>query len=125
MDNKEKNIKKQYNKTVDLIVKRTKDALGKDITLLAEGLGVNLEHIVRFTFIARICKDAREQKKISIKEISKSLNVPQYTIKNIEENKVPDISISALKHYVDLLGLNEVFEKWKKENLEVIKSFKP
>jgi ribosome-binding protein aMBF1 (putative translation factor) len=113
------------DKQVKTIVQKAREALGKDITLLADSLGINLEHVVRFSPLAKVCKTLREQKGISIKDVAGRLNAPQYAIKNIEEVKLPDVSVSVLRKYIDFLGMTEVFAKWEKENPAVLKSFKP
>jgi ribosome-binding protein aMBF1 (putative translation factor) len=116
--------KKQVDRQIRDIAEKAKKVLGRDITLLAHSLGVNLEHAVRFTPVAKTCKAIREQKKLSIKQAANKIKVPQHIIKEIEGTSVPNISVSALRKYVECLGIKESFETWEKDNVDVLMSFK-
>ena len=120
---KKKTLLEKVN--IDKIVHNTREALGKDMTLLADSVGLNLEHFIRFTPIAKTCEALRKHKRMTIHQVANKLKVPQYKIKDIEGTNVPDISVSVLRKYVEYLGLKESFETWETNNPEVLKNFKP
>jgi hypothetical protein len=55
--------KKQHRKSdIDVIVQKTREVLGNDIAQRADSMGINIDHLVRFTLFSKICKKVREQK---------------------------------------------------------------
>ena len=122
MTNQEK--KEKLKKDIKSIVKKTREVLGKDNSLPTNNEGLNLEHFIRFTPVAKTCQTVRKNRGIRSHRAANTLNVPQHTIKDIEETRISEISLSVLKIYVDYLGLTESFEIWEKDNADVIKNFK-
>ena len=78
--------------------------------------GRKTEDVVRFLGFSTLCKRTREERGLTIKDVSRELKVPQYRLKAIEEKMVEQILPDVLNQYVDFLGLQECFEKWAENN---------
>jgi len=53
------------------------------------------------------CRQAREKRDLTIREVAKTMAVPQYRMKDIEDNAVGRIEPAVLKRYLDFLGLGK------------------
>ena len=99
---------------VDKIVEampNLKEAFGKD--------DINAKDMVRFQMVSEMCRSEREKKRITFKQITLSLKVPQYRLKYIESSSVKNINTVILESYIDYLGLRKWFNLWKRYNLDV------
>lgn len=85
---------------------------------LMEKYPVDMEGTVRFMAVARKCEMAREELGLSIKELATTLKVNQHWVKAIEQGMVADIDGQLLHDYVQALGLERWFAKWRKANME-------
>ena len=93
------------------VMPNLKEALGK--------YDINPKHMIRFQVVSEMCRNEREKKELTFKQIALSLKVPQYRLKYIESSSVTNISADILENYIDYLGLRKWFNSWKKHNLDV------
>jgi len=103
----------------DLIVKLAKKGLGPDLASTINNCPLNMNHLIRFIFVADMCKARREDRGLSIKEISSELKIPQYRLKEIEKNSIDSIKPEILDRYIEYLDLEKDFQQWMKENRDV------
>jgi len=80
---------------------------------------INPKDIIRFQMVSEMCRNEREKKNLTFKQIALSLKVPQYRLKYIESSSVKNISADILENYIDYLELRKWFDSWKKHNLDV------
>ena len=75
--------------------------------------------MIRFRIVAEMCRNARERKELTFKQISLDLKIPQYRLKDVESSSVKNIIADILEKYIDYLGLRKWFNSWKKYNMDV------
>ena len=75
--------------------------------------------MIRFQLVSEMCRNEREKKGLTFKQISLDLKVPQYRLKDVESSSVKNIVADILENYIDYLGLRKWFNSWKKHNLDV------
>ena len=110
----------QFDKEqADVLVKTTMEMLGPGVGKELASSGLNVNHLIRFMYIGNLCKNTREERGLSFKEISSQLKIPQYRLKPIEDSYCGSIEVGVLEKYIEFLGLKENFEKWKVENMDV------
>jgi hypothetical protein len=117
-----KRFPKFNGRQADLIVERMRGMLGPDISDMLDSLNINPNHLVRFRYIADLCKSTREQKSLSLKEVSSRVKVPQYRLKAIEGSSISEIILDDLEEYIRFLDLEDTFSNWTKENQDVYAS---
>jgi ribosome-binding protein aMBF1 (putative translation factor) len=100
----------------DLISEAVRKFVGPQITDLFDDYGINVNHMIRFRYIAKLCQRTREEKSLSIKQASSKLKIPQYRLKAIERGGVKDIVPDHLERYIDFLEVRDEFNDWLKEN---------
>ena len=93
------------------VMPNLKEAIGK--------YDINPKDMIRFQMVSEMCRNEREKKGLTFKQIALSLKVPQYRLKYIESSSVTNISADILENYTDYLGLGKWFNSWKKHNLDV------
>lgn len=98
------------DKIVD-IIPNLKEALDK--------YNINPKDMIRFQVVSEMCRNERERKGLTFKQISVNLKVPQYRLKYIESSSITHITIDILEAYIDYLGLRKWFNSWKKHNMNV------
>ena len=103
----------------DAIAEMTKEMLGSHTSSLLGSYGVNVQHIVRFQYISRICQKARKLKKLTIKKVSAQSKIPQYRLKAIENCSIVEIRADDLDKYIEFLDIEELFKLWLKKNKDV------
>lgn len=99
--------------------------LGKSVTLAVEAYGLDVEAIVRFMPVAEKCRIARARKDLSLKDAARALRVPQYRLKDIEENRVGAVDQAVLVLYIELLEIKQWFSRWKAQNSSLYESLRP
>lgn len=77
------------------------------------------ERIVRMMALSAKCKEAREKRCLSIKDVAGHLRIPQYRIKAIEDGAMPELDSSHLRSYVDFLNLKRWVRQWGEANPEL------
>jgi hypothetical protein len=104
----------------DLIFDRIKKGLGPVIAALFDQYGLDGQRLIRFMPVAARCREAREDKGLSIKQAAAKLKVPQYRLKAIEDQgSAAGIQPDILERYIDFLDLREWFTRWVKKNQDV------
>jgi hypothetical protein len=56
---------------------------------------------------------------MDFKTAAKALRVPQYRLRAIEQCSLKQLRGSDLHAYIDFLGLNEWFARWRRANSEL------
>ena len=105
----------------DNIVELAIDMFGEKTLNLIDKHGVNINHMVRFMYLSKLCQKTREEKGISIKDASSKLNIPQYELIYIEQSGIGDVGIAILEKYIKYLGLEKEFNSWAKQNDDLYK----
>jgi tetratricopeptide (TPR) repeat protein len=75
--------------------------------------------LIRFGPVSKRCKLERENKNLSVKDVSRDLGIPQYRIKDIESSGVGRIYPDFLNRYAEYLEIAEWFNAWKERNMDV------
>lgn len=99
-----------------------RQVVGENVTLAAEAYGVDLEAILRFMPVAEKCRIARSRKEMSVKDAARALRVPQYRLKDIEDNRVSVVDQAVLIMYIEFLDLKQWFRRWKTQNRSLYES---
>ena len=99
--------------------------LGESVTLAVEAYGLDVESILRFMPVAERCRIARARKDLSLKDAARALRVPQYRLKDIEENRVGAVDQAVLVLYIELLDIKQWFSRWKAQNSSLYESLRP
>jgi hypothetical protein len=86
--------------------------------------GINMKGMIRFQLVSEMCRNEREKKGLTFKQIAISLKVPQYCLKDVESSSVKNIKVDILENYIDYLDLRRWFNKWKRCNKDVYKHLK-
>jgi hypothetical protein len=103
----------------DHFIKLVKEGLGTELANIIDGSKVNMNHLVRFMHISKLCQARREEMGLSFKDISTELKIPQYRLKAIEGNSIQSIAPAIFDRYIEFLGLQDEFQEWLKENRDV------
>lgn len=119
MPDKNDLFKNLTSEDADILAQMMLEKLGPQ---LASGINktlTNQNHFFRSLYISGLCKKSREEKNLSIKDISKKLKIPQYKLKFIEDSILDHIDPKIWKKYIDHLGLNSEFSEWLEKNRDV------
>jgi len=95
------------------------DALGPDIAKMLNKYGVDGEETVRYMPLNAEIKHARDKKGLTIKDVSKTLKIPQYRIKAIEKGSFSQIEPHFFYAYTEFLGIESYVESWCENNTEL------
>jgi len=117
--NKDTTLRTLTTEQADVLAEMMYKKLGPELSGMISQSPVNPNHLFRFLHISQVCKTIREEKKLSVKDISKALKIPQYKLKYIEENSLNNIDPEILDKYIDYLGLRSEFGEWLKNNRDV------
>jgi hypothetical protein len=115
-DNKFPNLNSEQ---ADNLVGLVKEMFGGQASKTLEGSGLNVNYMVRFMYISRLCQKKREEKGLDLKTISSKLKVPQYKLKYIEESGIGNVNTDVLEKYINYLGLEKEFNEWLNQNKDV------
>jgi hypothetical protein len=96
-----------------IVARGIRQLVGENVTLAVEAYGLDLEAILRFMPVAEKCRIARARKDLSLKDAARALRVPQYRLKDIEENRVRAVEQVVLIRYIEFLDLKQWFSRWK------------
>lgn len=99
--------------------------LGESVTRAVEAYGLDVEALLRFMPVAERCRIARARKDLSLKDAARALRVPQYRLKDIEENRVGAVDQAVLVLYIELLDIKQWFSRWKAQNSSLYESLSP
>ncbi|MGH7848100.1 MAG: helix-turn-helix domain-containing protein [Candidatus Binatia bacterium] len=101
---------------IRLISRRLGKVMSPIFGELSSLYGVNIEDTVRFQAVATRLREAREHRGMDFKAAAKALGIPQYRLRDIEECRLKNLKSSALRRYIDFLGLGRWFARWRKAN---------
>ena len=76
MTNKKNLLKNLTSEDADILSQMMLEKLGPILSSAITKTPINQNHFFRFLYISRLCKKSREEKNLSIKEISKELKLP-------------------------------------------------
>ena len=103
---------------VRILAKAVRAMLGEGVARLADSYNLNFEENIRFAAVRVRCVEAREKLGHSIRDVARTLEVPQYRLKDIESSRVSDIDPAILDRYLSYLGLKRWFRRWCTANSE-------
>jgi len=98
---------------------KIKDLFGPEMWEKINGNKADTMDMILFGPVGRMCCKVREDKGEDLKEIAKHFKLPQYRLKDVEENNRHSINKEILERYIDYLGLRAWFEKWLRNNKDV------
>lgn len=93
-------------------------SLDPDVVERLDELGVDTEATLRYIPLGQAFRTARRSLRQSIKEVAALLNVPQRRIRAIEEGVFSDIDQKIFLAYSDHMGLGDLIESWRRQNME-------
>lgn len=93
--------------------------IGPVLGELSEHYGLDFEASVRFGAVAHRLREAREARGMDLKSAARAVRVPQYRLRYIEQSSLKHLRGSDLHAYIDFLGLNRWFQRWRKANPEL------
>lgn len=94
-------------------------------TLLAQlpNAALDLENGIRFRAVAASCRQERERRGLTLKQMAVQVKLPQYRIKAVEEGSLTSIRSSALKKQISFLELQSWYDRWAAANPTLARSF--
>jgi hypothetical protein len=101
------------------------EVVGESVTLAVEAYGLDVEAILRFMPVAERCRIARARKDLSLKDAARALRVPQYRLKDIEENRVGAVDQAVLVRYIELLDIKQWFSRWRAQHSSLFERLRP
>lgn len=101
---------------VRLLARRLRKVVRPILGELSSHYGHDFEASVRFGAVAHGLRETREARGMDLKTAAKALRVPQYRLRYIEECRLKHPRGSDLHAYIDFLGLNGWFARWRKAN---------
>ena len=93
---------------------------GQDMLDQMDGLGVRFEEVIRLSSLGARCKETREERGLSIKQVAAQLKVAQYRLKAVEEGHQNQMLPDVLRQYICFLGLEKWYRKWAKANPKMV-----
>ncbi len=93
-----------------------------EIRAMIQRFGVDPEMVIRFSTLGSHCSKRRVELGWDEKEAARKLGLPGYRVQAIESGSQREMSQVEIRLYVDLLGLGEWFEKWRKVNRQAFAS---
>lgn len=103
----------------DFVVQQINERLDPELVKMVTALGLNAGHMIRFLYIASLCRNCREECGLSLKEASQQAKIPQYRLKAIEGGAIRQILPESLDAYIQFLGLTDQFARWRCSNEDV------
>ncbi len=103
-----------------LLAKHLKEVMGQEFVDLVEQYEIDVNASLRFMSVASRVQEARQKKKLALKDAATALKVPQYRLRDIEQGRLKQIVANILVQYVGFLGLKTWFGRWRKANPGVV-----
>lgn len=98
------------------------EQLGPGIAQTISKMGFDSEAFVRYMPLSHKIKNARNLKGLGIKDVSRTLKIPQYKIKAIEEGPFSvKFEPADFKSYTSFLGLDPYVDEWCGNNQNLAK----
>ena len=107
---------------VAILGERVASVLGLQFMAMAAKYKLDPEAFLRFGPVAERCRLARESQGLSVKQAAERLKVPQYRIRDIENNQPSSVDPAVALSYSELLGLGRWYAQWLKRNQGVYAS---
>lgn len=105
------------DKDVAVVVKLMCAAMGDHFVTAAAEFGVSMHDNVRYGSLAAKCQEAREKRRLTLKEISAELKIPRYRLQAIEgERGGGSFSADVFRKYIAFLGIGRWVSQWKSKN---------
>ena len=101
---------------IGALMREMPTAFGEQLYQMIKDRKVDVEADFRFRAVSTRCREVRESSRISLKDVSIALKVPQYRIKDIEGRGVSSLDPEILHCYLDFLGLRRWYRKWERAN---------
>ena len=102
---------------VAVVVKLMCAGVGDHFVTAASEFGVSMHDTVRYGSLGAKCQEAREKRRLTLKEISAELKIPKYRLQAIEgERGGGSFSADVFKKYIAFLGLGRWVSQWKSKN---------
>ncbi|MDP8237278.1 MAG: helix-turn-helix domain-containing protein [Candidatus Erginobacter occultus] len=95
------------------------ETLGPELTEKFNAVGLDPEGIIRYMPLGQKISKTRERKRMSVKEASAALKIPQYRIKAIEEGSFSQIDPEFFQIYARFLEIEDYVESWFGVNAEL------
>jgi hypothetical protein len=76
----------------------------------------NVERTVRMMALSANCRQAREKRGLSIKDVAAQLRVPQYRLKAVEAPSTGSLKPEYLRAYIHFLDLTKWARRWAAAN---------
>jgi hypothetical protein len=105
---------------VAFILRRILETLPPDWRVVIIRDPTGLEAQVRFGSVAARCRAGRALRRISLKEAAAGARLPQYRVKAIETSRLNEVQTDALHCYIQFLGLQSWFTRWRRANPAVV-----
>ncbi len=101
---------------IGLAVEGIRKMLGPEImsTLSSHSLGPR-DH-VRYHPVGASCREARERRGVTVRDVARQLRVPQYRIRAVENASLREIEPTILKQYAGFLKLDAWLARWVRAN---------
>jgi hypothetical protein len=110
------------DRDVQLTVDAINGMFSPEIRAMIQRFGVDPENVVRFSTLASHCRKRRMELGWEVKEAARKLGLPDYRVQAIESGSQSEMTQVEIRLYVDLLGVGEWFEKWRKANRQAFAS---
>ena len=105
---------------VRLMALQLNDAMGEWFHDAMDRYEIDVEANLRFMSVAARVQEARENKHLDLKEAASAVKAPQYRLRDIEQGRLKHVVPDILVNYVNLVGLNTWFGRWKNANVGIV-----
>ncbi len=119
VEKKVERIPSLENDLATLLAEHTRELLGGEVSALAESEGISSEDTLRYMSLSAHVIDAREERGLSIRDVSRRLRVAQYRLRAVEEGSFGQIQADAFAKYVDFLSVSTFVFSWVDNNPEL------
>lgn len=100
---------------VAFLAKQLQNLMAESFPGLVASMG-DSERIIRMMALSENCKNARESRGLSIKEVAAHMRVPQYRLRAVEDGSMNSLQPQCLRAYLEFLGLTPWARRWAAAN---------
>lgn len=119
VSNRRSDTKIRSDEEVAFLVEALQKALGPELAMLPGGSRVSIEDTVRYASVAAQFRQRRQRLGLSLPESSRTLGIPQYRLKAIEQGTQSEIRREFLRSYATFLGLATWLRRWAARNRDL------
>ena len=94
-------------------------ALGPETLEVVESLGLVMSDTVRWGSLRARCEEEREKRRLTLKDISLVLKIPQYRLRAIEQGTLREIKPELAHRYFHYLAIESWVKRWARGNAEL------